>query len=69
MTIFSYNGPEEEDQDGLDNHANQMNPEHDDYNDDYGSNSYDIDEHSQEENDNHANQMNPNNDAYDSSRK
>ena len=66
MANFLNYGPDE---DELDNRANQMNPEHDDYNDDYMSNSYDTDDHSQDENDNRADQMNPNNSAYDSSRR
>lgn len=69
MILFWNNGPDDEDdQAQLDNHANLQNPEHDDYDEDYNSNDYDVDDHTQEENDNHANQMNPNNDAYWSSR-
>ena len=44
------------DQADLDNHANQMNPNNDEY---AGSDDHDND------NDNHSNQMNPNNDEYD----
>ena len=59
----------------LDNHANQMNPDNDEY---YQSRGYDgrpedgddgDDGPSQADLDNHANQMNPNNDAYHSSRR
>ena len=70
MIKFWNLGPDDEDEQAqLDNHANLQNPDHDDYDDDYGSDSYVADEHSQDENDNHSNQMNPNNDAYDSSRR
>ena len=62
-------GPDPDDQDALDNHANLQNPDHEDYDEVYNSNDYDVDDHSQAENDNHSNQMNPNNDAYWSSRK
>ncbi len=68
MKLF-YGPEDEEDQAQLDNNANLQNPDHEDYDDDYNSNSYDADEHSQAENDNHSNQMNPNNEAYHNSRK
>ncbi|MBK9794687.1 MAG: hypothetical protein IPP60_16715 [Sphingobacteriales bacterium] len=45
----------------LDNHANQLNPNNDNYNgkdDDRDNSSHDYD------NDNHSNQLNPNNDEY-----
>ncbi|CAM9130320.1 hypothetical protein [Mycoplasma todarodis] len=69
MILDNILGPDPEDEAALDNHANLQNPDHDDYDEDYGSNSYDADEHEQYENDNRSNQMNPNNDAYYSSRK
>ena len=44
----------------LDNHADQMNPNNDNY--DGGEGDY---EYTQDDLDNHADQMNPNNDEYD----
>ncbi len=43
------------DQADLDNHANQLNPNNDEY---AGNDDHDYD------NDNHSNQLNPNNDEY-----
>ncbi len=47
------------DQDDLDNHSNQLNPN----NDEYAGNDDSKDDHDYD-NDNHSNQMNPNNDEY-----
>jgi hypothetical protein len=61
-----------------DNHANQCNPNNDEYyqsrgttRDDYSNDNHDSDGHtySQADLDNYANQCNPNNDAYHSSRR
>ncbi|MCW3071071.1 MAG: hypothetical protein JWO44_961 [Bacteroidetes bacterium] len=41
-----------------DNHANQLNPNNDEYDGDDNEKEHDYD------NDNHSNQMNPNNDEY-----
>ena len=40
----------------LDNHANQLNPNHEEYKGNHDDHDYD--------NDNHSNQMNPNNEEY-----
>ena len=69
MINFLKAGPDEEEQAGMDNRSELMNPESDNYDDDHGSNTYDVDEHTQDENDNRSDQMNPNNDAYSSSRR
>ena len=60
--------------DDLDNHADQMNPNNDEYwhsrdidcddDDDYDDDDDDDYEYSQDDLDNHADQMNPNNDEY-----
>jgi hypothetical protein len=66
--LFSDPVEYEHSEDELDNHANQMNPNNDEYSgddDDYGEEGY---EYSQDELDNHADQMNPNNDEYWNSR-
>ena len=47
------------DQDDLDNHADQLNPN----NDEYAGNNNSKSDHDYN-NDNHANQLNPNNDEY-----
>jgi len=53
-------------QSDLDNHANQLNPEREEYWESRGLGDND-DDHDYDA-DNHANQLNPNNDAYWSSR-
>jgi len=49
------------DQADLDNHANQLNPNNDEYDGD--DDRHDNNEHDYD-NDNHSNQSNPNNDEY-----
>ena len=72
IAFFSTSGsPDDGDhtQADLDNHADQMNPNNDEYGggrDDDDDD--DDDEHSQDDLDNHADQMNPNNDEYDDGR-
>jgi hypothetical protein len=51
----------------LDNHADQMNPNNDEYGDDDDDDDDDY-EPTQDDLDNHADQMNPNNDEYWNSR-
>ncbi|MEX1000846.1 MAG: hypothetical protein WDZ35_01885 [Crocinitomicaceae bacterium] len=48
--------PKEEKQADLDNHANQLNPNNENY---QGGDDHDYD------NDNHSNQLNPNHEEYD----
>jgi hypothetical protein len=64
--LFSSDRPDYS-QEELDNHANQMNPNNDEYDGDDDDDDEDY-EYSQEELDNNADQMNPNNDEYYNSR-